>query len=371
MFFTLAIAPAGVHAQEREKAAPTAATTQPEVKTAGQAFKNIQVLKDIPADELLPAMGFITSSLGVQCNYCHVPREFEKDDKDKKKTAREMMKMMMAINQTDFEGRRKVTCYSCHHGMAEPTAIPLIGAPRPPTMREAADRLAASGAKVTVDQVLAKYVEALGGTDAYKKLTSRVSKGTLERSDGIREQLEDFAKAPNKKLTVFHTPNGEAQRAFNGTVAWNQAFGRPTRQISGADLERIQQTADFYRDIEPRMGYRRVALIGLAKVADRDAYVVRGFTAGAPPQNLYFDVENGLLLRRVAYEESPLGLNPIQTDYEDYRETDGIRVPFRIAVSMPNSGYTVLLDQVQMNLPIDDAKFDPPAAKEPAASGKP
>src|SRR5579885_2575925 len=89
-------------------------------KTAGEQFKNVRVLKDVPADQLIPAMQFITASLGVECEYCHVERAFDKDDKKPKVTARKMMEMMFNINKEDFEGHRGVTCYSCHRGAAKP-----------------------------------------------------------------------------------------------------------------------------------------------------------------------------------------------------------------------------------------------------------
>src|SRR5882724_6646072 len=101
-------------------------TTGPAPKTAAEAYKNIQVLKDAPAEQLIPAMQFITTSLGVGCDHCHVRGAFEKDDKQPKQTARKMMQMMFAINQNNFDGHRDVTCYSCHHGLANPISVPII-----------------------------------------------------------------------------------------------------------------------------------------------------------------------------------------------------------------------------------------------------
>ncbi len=117
---------------------PSSATPQ----TAAEKFKNIKVLKDIPADELIPSMQFITAALGVDCNFCHVENqgklEFDKDDKKEKKTAREMMQMMFAINKDNFDGKRQVTCNTCHRGSAHPQAIPAIvviaEAPKPEAM---------------------------------------------------------------------------------------------------------------------------------------------------------------------------------------------------------------------------------------------
>ncbi len=98
----------------------------PAGKKAEEQFKNIQVLKGIPAEELFPTMQFIAASLGVQCDFCHVQGAFEKDDKKTKQTARKMMEMMFAINKDNFDGHRAVTCNSCHHGDAMPQPIPAV-----------------------------------------------------------------------------------------------------------------------------------------------------------------------------------------------------------------------------------------------------
>src|SRR5437763_453342 len=94
-------------------------------KTTDQEFKNIQVLKGIPAEELIPAMTYFNAALGVECNYCHVvqpTRAFEKDDKEEKKTARQMITMTQAINKDNFKGNLEVGCATCHGGRAHPTA---------------------------------------------------------------------------------------------------------------------------------------------------------------------------------------------------------------------------------------------------------
>src|ERR1700760_4794067 len=104
MTWTLSVAAAiatlcsGMLVSGRAQSASSAA-----VPTAGQKFKNIKVLKDIPADQLIPSMQFISASLGVECDFCHSENagklEFDKDDKEEKKTARKMMEMMFAINK--------------------------------------------------------------------------------------------------------------------------------------------------------------------------------------------------------------------------------------------------------------------------------
>ena len=106
--------------------APQAGANTGGPKKAEEQFKNIQVLKGIPADQLIPAMQFITASLGVECQFCHVEGAFEKDDKKPKQTARKMMEMMFAINKDNFAGHREVTCYSCHRGSTGPIGTPPV-----------------------------------------------------------------------------------------------------------------------------------------------------------------------------------------------------------------------------------------------------
>src|SRR5246127_5223920 len=112
----------GVKAKSIQQNPPTQTTAAlaPTPKKAEEQFKNIQVLKGVPAEQVFPTMQFIAASLGVECEFCHVHDAFEKDDKKPKQTARKMMEMMYAINRDNFDGHREVTCYSCHRGNAHP-----------------------------------------------------------------------------------------------------------------------------------------------------------------------------------------------------------------------------------------------------------
>src|SRR5260370_30140190 len=109
-----------------QSSAPKAAAARAGPKLAEEEFKNIQALKGMPADQLIPSMQFIAASLCVECEFCHVAHANEKDDKKPKVTARKMINMMMAINKDNFEGHREVTCYSCHRGSTDPVATPII-----------------------------------------------------------------------------------------------------------------------------------------------------------------------------------------------------------------------------------------------------
>ena len=162
----------------RESGPAQTETAGPAPKTAGAAFKYIQVLKDIPADELDSTMDFIASSLGVRCSFCHVEGDFSKDDKHAKVRAREMIRMQLAIDKENFNGHPEVTCYTCHRGLTHPVGVPVVGelASAAPGQAMSGGNTSASAAP-TADQILAKYVQSLGGMDAIEKISSRVEKG--------------------------------------------------------------------------------------------------------------------------------------------------------------------------------------------------
>src|ERR1700757_5011216 len=124
-------------------------------KSAVEAYHNIQVLKEIPADQLVPAMQFITYSLGVECSYCHVEGALEKDDKKTKLTARKMIQMMLAINRDNFDSKQVVTCTSCHHGAPHPVSIPMIGESGAEPNLETPSEAAATGNAPLPDVVIA------------------------------------------------------------------------------------------------------------------------------------------------------------------------------------------------------------------------
>src|SRR5487761_1040891 len=128
----------------------------PKAKTAGEAYKNIKVLNDIPASDLLPGMRYITTALGVKCDYCHV-KTFDKDEKPEKETARKMMTMLFAINKNNFDGRSEVSCYTCHQGNHQPMGVPPLPAEAVAPQFIRPTQAPASQSLPNADAVLDKY----------------------------------------------------------------------------------------------------------------------------------------------------------------------------------------------------------------------
>jgi photosynthetic reaction center cytochrome c subunit len=338
----------------------TQQTGPQEPKPAEQVYKNIRVFKGLPAPQLLPTMRFIAGSLGVPCTHCHVPEQFEKDDKPAKQAARQMIQMMAAINKENFESKREVNCYTCHRGSPKPESIPAVMQASAPPKAEAKP---VPAAVPSVEQILAKYAEALGGRAAAEKLTSRVEKGFLEVPGGFRAPIEMERKAPNKSLVTISTPQGATHQSFNGTAGWVlNPQNKTPRDLTGAELDRARREAQFYGDFELRRNYAQMKVVGIERVGDREVYLIRAVPAAGSVERLYFDTQTGLLMRSVLLIETPLGFDPTQTDYEDYREVDGVKLAFRTRTARPNSIVTVKWDEVKHNVPLDDARFEKPSA---------
>ncbi|MGB9121300.1 MAG: c-type cytochrome [Candidatus Angelobacter sp.] len=329
---------------------------------AEQVFKNIQVLKGTPANQIVPSMQFIANSLGVECGFCHVRGANEKDDKKTKQTARQMIQMQMAINRENFKDEREVTCFSCHRGSHDPVGVPIIaeGEPKRP---EPEKEEAAAPALPTADEILNKYVQAVGGAAALEKITSRVEKGTI-RFGPQQLQVEVLAKAPNKRISMVHTPNGDNITAFDGHAGWIGNPGpRPPRDMSEPESEAFGFDSTFYLPTELKKMFAQFRVRPAAeKIDGHDVVQLIGANSGKPPMRLFFDKESGLLVRTIRYADTPLGRNPTQVDYADYRAQGGVKIPFQWTLARPLGRFTIQIAELQQNVPVDDKKFEKPAA---------
>jgi photosynthetic reaction center cytochrome c subunit len=332
-------------------------------KTAESAFKNIQVLKSISPDQLIPAMQFITASLGVKCNYCHVQDHFEKDDKKPKQIARDMMRMMFAIDKDNFAGNREVTCYSCHRGSIKPAGTPLVaseaGAQNDEQQNPALipERLAFN--LPTADELIRGYIQALGGAAAIEHITSRIEKGTTTIA-GKTFATEIYDQYPGKQTVIRHTPLGDSGTVFDGQRGW---FGSGlSRELHGADLDAARMDADLHFPLHIKQICAELRVEYPEKIGEREAYAISCLNAGKTPVKLYFDEHSGLLMRVVRYAASPFGLVPTQIDYDDYRDAGGVKLPFRWTVARPDGRATTQLEQIELNVPIDNTRFAKPAS---------
>src|SRR3984957_5951220 len=203
-----------------------------------EAFKNIQVLRGIPVNEFMQTMGFFSASLSLNCTDCHVKESAGNwaryaDDTPLKQTARRMVLMESLINRGDFEGTRMVTCYTCHRGFQKPEVTPSLAeeyGPPPPEDPDRAEVLpGASDSPAAAEQILDKYIQALGGAQQLAKLSSFSAKGTYSGFDTNSQKVptEIFAKAPNQRSMTNHLPEGDDTTTYDGREGWIAAASRP------------------------------------------------------------------------------------------------------------------------------------------------
>lgn len=347
-------------------------------RTAEQQYKNIKVLNGTPVDQFMPSMRLMNTSLGVSCEHCHVADKEEDDSKKEKQTARDMITMVLDINKKSFGGRTQVTCYTCHLGGTNPGAVPPLAGPNDTIFAELYEEPTRPTNLPTADQIFAKYVDALGGEQALRKVTNRQVTIVADMPSGPREeprtvgQIEQYQKAPNMNVMVTKLPTGATTATgFNGTAAWNQnAQGRVT-PVTGLDLDRAKRDADLYMPLNLKQIYPRLVVRGTERVGDRDAYVVFGTPQGDSAERLYFDTQTGLLLRRVTTVPTPVGANPTKIDYDNYRDVgDGTKYPYLIRITAVTTRRTYFVQKVEDNGAIDAAKFAMPAST-PAPAQQP
>jgi photosynthetic reaction center cytochrome c subunit len=364
--------------------------------TSGERFKNVQVLKDLPADQLHDAMTYMAATMGGNCSTCHVRGAdgefaYEKDDNDHKTTARTMVQMVRAINTQHFKGEERVTCATCHQGRREPSPLPPLSQPMTADQlalvaeRAAAGRQATSGTQVpgqaaagrgaggagagrgaqrpteTVDQVLDKYIQALGGRDAIAKLTSRVRKGTLTNRAGQASPLTiEETAAGQVRVSVASAPG--IARASDGSSGWTQSGDR-VRALDRVESLNAAMQADLALGLQVREQFSALAVRAYDRVNGKAVVIVEGRRAGGTTETLYFDRATGLLVRRAARLATPLGQLPSQIDYDDYRPVDGIQTPFEVKVTDWESLSVERFSEVAHNQGVDSVRFAAPAVK--------
>ncbi len=363
---------AGGQARQAEQAAQ-----EQKPQMAEDVFTNVQLLRGIPVKEFMGTMGFFSAATGMNCTQCHVEESGGSwaryaDDTALKQTARRMIVMMNAINGTYFGGRRVVTCYSCHRGVTRPEVIPDLAVQYGEPVPRVPDEIFQQAPGVpSADQILDKYIQALGGAERVATLTSFVAKGSHQGYDDFEKYPVDvYAKAPGQRTTIVHGDNGDSTTTYNGRTGWMAAPDTttpvPVLPLTGDDLvgAKVEAELSFPAQVKQALSDWRVG--SPTTIDDRDVLVVQGRTgAGRPPVKLYFDVESGLLVRLVRYTDTPVGRIPTQIDYADYRDVSGIKMAFKWTTTWTDGRSVTELSSVQANAPVDAARFAQPTRPVP------
>ena len=335
------------------------------------AFKNIQTLKGIPVDEFMGTMGLFSAALTFCCKDCHTGAGTSnpkwEDDPPRKVVARRMIEMVKNLNQQSFNGRQVVTCWTCHRGNPSPAITPPMDtvygdAVFSPTDVVPVANVATAGTP-PADQILDKYIQALGGADALSKLTSFTAKGTSHLFGEVKEDATEIsAKAPNHLVTVVHQDEGDVARTFDGREAWVMLPLTVVGQypLNGSMLEGAKLDAQmaFPGGLKQFLTNWRVTYPTV--VDGKPVYVVQGTGASGLFATFYFDKQTGLLTRMIRYATSAVGRVPTQIDYSDYRPVNGVMMAYKWNYSWISGREEYSLTSIQPNVPVDDAKFGKP-----------
>ena len=340
---------------------------------AEEAFKNIKILKGIPVDEFMDTMGMFSAATNMNCTDCHADDSTGTWDKfaidtPLKETARRMILMVNAINKDNFKGVRLMTCYTCHHGDRTPKHVPsLLVQYSPPVEDPNEVNVFLNDGGPSAQEVLDKYIQALGGTQRLGNIRSFVAKGTYSGFDTEQANVpfEIFAKAPAERTTVVHAGFGDSVRTYDGRTAWIASADKPLplMQLTGGNLDgaKIEALISFPMQIRQAFSQWKVTS---SSIDDRDVRVVQGSNPRQAPVNFYFD-DSGLLVRLVRFVDTAVGRIPAQIDYSDYRDVSGVKMPFRWTATWTDGQSTTQLSEVKANMPVDDAKFARPAPAPP------
>jgi len=277
-----------------------------------------------------------------------------------------MMLMVKAINQANFGGAHRVTCWTCHRSDTQPPETPSLAVQngavpdRDPNDIEVPDEPIPSP---TADQILDKYIQALGGAERLAGITSLTAKGTYAGFDTNLDKVpvEVYAKFPGQSTTIVHrSEKAENITTYDGRNAWIAMTNTilPVKPLTGGELDGAQLDAEMFFPAGIKK-YLRDWRVGFppTSVDDHLVQVVQATAPGGSRVKLFFDTKSGLLVRVARFADTTLGFNPSQVDYSDYRDLAGVKVPFHWTLTWTDGRSEFDMTDVQPNVPIDAARF--------------
>jgi hypothetical protein len=408
-----------IRAQQPQQQAPTA----PAGPLAPEKYKDIQVLKDVPADQIDVTMRYFSAALGYQCQNCHMRDRATgvidfAADANGKTTARKMINLVRAANDPNQDYGAHINCGTCHQGRNQPAGLQAAlmmtpdqiaqfnaqqaamaarqggpGAPGgpggAPGARPVVDVARAGGPPPQgapgqpgqpgpggrgnqpppppVDDVLNKYIDGLGGRAALAKIQSRVMTGTVTNRMAQTMPFTIEEKGAKYLESVQATPAARAM-GYDGAKGWAQT-GANVNDLEGFPLQQALRNADLTLALSMKDKYTNLTAGRPTRLAPTqgatpiDVNLLQGYTAPNVQERLYFDATTGLLIRRQSITRTPAILNGALSeiyDYSDYRDVNGVKMPFTIKRTNWNTLDTLTVTDIKVNTNLDDAKFGKP-----------
>ena len=230
---------------------------------------------------------------------------------------------------------------------------------------------AASSSLISVDELLTKMIAAYGGEANLRKHKSSLTTVDLDlESQGVQAKGTISAKAPNLTasdvtFTALGKKIGTIVTYFDGNGGGEVISFAPEENYSGKRLEDIKAGADFYDVLNWKANYKTITVKRMGKVGDEEVYIVEKKSEKGTPVTDYISTKSFLVLRRdslVVSETSGLELPETQT-FSDYRNIDGVLVPFKMTSSnIANGDIVIRVTDVKFDADIPDAVFKKPAA---------
>lgn len=383
----LAAGQAAQPAAQNPPAAQPQTSAPPAGPMAPERYKDIQVLTDVPADQLVTTMRYFVIATGIQCNGCHQTDATTGQlnpaaDSRGKTTARGMINLVKTVNAGSFGAR--INCATCHAGRNQPAGLPLAQAMTPEQIAQAAQAAAASGqggqsaggaaaqgqggrgqqpAAPPVNDVIAKYIDAIGGETAVAKLQSRIMAGTLTNRAG--QTLPFTIEQSGNRFRYGIESAAAVARGFDGAEGWSRNGDRVSA-LAGWDLSEAQALADLTAPMQLKaatnlQGGRGARLPGASAGSTVTANLVQRPISPTTTERLFFDSTSGLLRRRQIITRTPLnGVLTDQFDYADYKAEAGVQMPHTIVFNNWNTLDTMTITSVKVNVPVDESRTSKP-----------
>ena len=215
--------------------------------------------------------------------------------------------------------------------------------------------------QAVIDQILKRYEEAVGGKEAITSITSYKMKGTFELP-GVAGRMEAWRKEPNKTLSVIEFPGiGKLTRGFDGETRWVQTPAGTFTDSNPQQLVELERDTEAYSVGKIREQFESLKLENKARLSGRDVYVIEGKPAKGPAEKLFFDVENGLLLRwDMARRQQERRTVFVKVHLDDYKDVGRVKVPHKLRMAFEQFNLIMKLEEVEHNVAIDDAMFKKP-----------
>lgn len=220
----------------------------------------------------------------------------------------------------------------------------------------------------TAEDLVAKYLQALGGTEALGKLTSRRATGTVTVSTpagDISGPIELLSKAPNKvraSMTMDMSAMGAGQmeivQRFDGTTGMMSNSLQGDVEITGTQLDAMRNSVFPTPLLHYKDNGSTIQLLPNDTIDGHPVLVLQLTPKVGPPEKMCFSPDTYLIARTVVHvNNAQIGEVDQVSDPSDYRDVSGVKVPFRLVNTAGGQTVTIVLSAVEHNVPIDDSIF--------------